>query len=62
MPDALAGAPCGRLALHARRIDVPAPRGRGRVVVESPLAPDLVALEEWLDGQGDPRCARVVHQ
>ena len=62
MPDALAGAPCGRLALHARRIDVPAPRGRGRVVVESPLALDLVALEEWLDGQGDPRCARVVHQ
>ena len=62
MPEALAGAPCGRLALHARRIDVPAPGGQGRVVVESPLALDLVALEEWLDGQGDPRCARVVHQ
>jgi RluA family pseudouridine synthase len=52
MPEALADAPCGRLALHARKIDVPAPRGRGRVVVEAPLAPDLVALVEWLDAQG----------
>jgi RluA family pseudouridine synthase len=49
MPEALAGAPCGRLALHARRIDVPAPRGGGRLVVETSLAEDLVALKEWLD-------------
>jgi tRNA pseudouridine32 synthase/23S rRNA pseudouridine746 synthase len=52
MPGALAGAPCGRLALHARRIDVPAPRGGGRVVVEAPLPPDLAALVEWLDERG----------
>jgi hypothetical protein len=44
MPEALAGAPCARLALHARRIDVPAPHGGGRVVVEAPLPPDLAAL------------------
>jgi 23S rRNA-/tRNA-specific pseudouridylate synthase len=62
MPGALAGAPCARLALHARRIDVPAPRGGGRVVVEAPLAEDLAALEAWLDGQVHPRCARVVPQ
>jgi 23S rRNA-/tRNA-specific pseudouridylate synthase len=49
MPPALSAAPCSRLALHARRIDVPAPRGGGRLVVEAPLAADLVALEEWLD-------------
>jgi RluA family pseudouridine synthase len=56
MPEALAGAPCARLALHARRIDLPAPRGDGRLVIEAPLAPDLAALAEWLDarGQGQP--------
>ena len=56
MPEALAGAPCTRLALHARRIDLPAPRGEGRVVIEAPLAPDLAALAEWLDarGRGEP--------
>jgi hypothetical protein len=32
------------------------------VIVEAPLAADLAALTEWLDGQGDPRSARVVHQ
>ena len=52
LPEALAGAPCTRLALHARKIDLPAPRGDGRVVVEAPLAPDLVALAEWLDTHG----------
>jgi len=62
VPEALAGAPCSRLALHARRIDVPAPRGGGRLVVEAPLADDLAALEEWLDGQVHPRFARVAHQ
>jgi len=56
MPDALAGAPCTRLALHARRIDLPVLRGEGRLVIEAPLAPDLVALAEWLDagGNGEP--------
>jgi 23S rRNA-/tRNA-specific pseudouridylate synthase len=49
MPEGLAGAPCARLALHARRIDLPALRGEGRVVIEAPLASDLVALAEWLD-------------
>ena len=56
MPETLAGAPCARLALHARRIDLPAPRGEGRVVVEAPLSADLAALAEWLDacGHGEP--------
>ena len=48
MPPGLASAPCQRLALHARRIDVPAFRGGGRVVIEAPLPGDLVALAEWL--------------
>jgi len=52
MPEGLAGAPCARLALHARRIDLPSPRGGGRVVVEAPLAPDLAALADWLDANG----------
>lgn len=52
VPEALAGAPCSRLALHALKIDVPAPRGGGRLVVEAPLAPDLAALAEWLDAHG----------
>ena len=56
MPEALAGAPCTRLALHALRIDLPALRGEGRVAIEAPLASDLVALAEWLDacGHGEP--------
>ncbi|HEX9187794.1 MAG TPA: RluA family pseudouridine synthase [Vicinamibacteria bacterium] len=52
MPDALTDAPCARLALHARRIDLPSPRGSGRLVVEAPLAPDLDALAAWLDAHG----------
>jgi tRNA pseudouridine32 synthase/23S rRNA pseudouridine746 synthase len=56
MPEALAGAPCARLALHARMIDLPAPRGEGRLVVEAPLATDLAALAVWLDA-----CARGEH-
>jgi RluA family pseudouridine synthase len=52
MPEALAGAPCRRLALHARKIDVPAPRGAGRVVVEASLPADLAALVQWLDAHG----------
>jgi RluA family pseudouridine synthase len=51
VPEALAGAPCARLALHARRIDVPRPRGGGRLVVEAPLAGDLAALRDWLAGE-----------
>jgi len=56
MPEALAGGPCTRLALHARSIDLPRPRGEGRVVIEAPLAADLAALAEWLDarGHGEP--------
>jgi 23S rRNA-/tRNA-specific pseudouridylate synthase len=52
MPEALAGAPCTRLALHARKIDLPAPSGDGRLVVEAPFPPDLVVLVEWLDVHG----------
>jgi tRNA pseudouridine32 synthase/23S rRNA pseudouridine746 synthase len=51
-PDAVAEAPCERLALHARRIDLPAPRGGARLVVDAPLAADLAALEAWLDARG----------
>jgi RluA family pseudouridine synthase len=51
-PGALTGAPCSRLALHARRIEIAAPRGRGTLVVEAPLAPDLAALRDWLDEHG----------
>jgi RluA family pseudouridine synthase len=59
MPEALAGAPCARLALHSRRIDVPAPRGGGRVIVEAPLPADLAALVEWLDERGHGRTVGV---
>jgi 23S rRNA-/tRNA-specific pseudouridylate synthase len=52
MPEAFAAAPCARLALHSRKIDVPAPRGGGRVIVEAPLPADLAALVEWLDTSG----------
>jgi RluA family pseudouridine synthase len=52
VPAALAEAPCARLALHASKIDVPTPRGGGRLVVEAPLASDLAALAEWLDEHG----------
>ncbi len=51
-PDALAGAPCARLALHALRIEIPAPSETGQLVVEAPLAPDLDALLRWLDADG----------
>ncbi len=47
-PAALASAPCERLALHALRIEIPAPRGLHRLAVEAPLAPDLDALARWL--------------
>jgi tRNA pseudouridine32 synthase/23S rRNA pseudouridine746 synthase len=58
MEEPLREAPCRRLALHARRLELPSPAGDGRLVVEAPLAPDLVALRAWLDahwnGQEEP--------
>jgi tRNA pseudouridine32 synthase/23S rRNA pseudouridine746 synthase/23S rRNA pseudouridine955/2504/2580 synthase len=51
-PAALAAAPCSRLALHALRIEIPAPRGKARLAVEAPLAADLVALARWLAEAG----------
>jgi len=49
MPRALADAPCQRLALHARRLDLPSPSGPGRLVLEAPIPPDLQQLILWLD-------------
>jgi RluA family pseudouridine synthase len=49
LPPGLDEAPCRRLALHARRLDLPSPRGEGRVVLEAPPAPDLEQLRSWLD-------------
>jgi 23S rRNA-/tRNA-specific pseudouridylate synthase len=49
MPPDLDDAPCHRLALHARRLELPAPRGEGRLVLEAPLATDLQELHAWLD-------------
>jgi RluA family pseudouridine synthase len=51
-PHGLEDAPARRLALHARRIELPAPFGGPRLVIEAPLAPDLVALSSWLDERG----------
>jgi len=48
MPEALGGAPCARLALHAQRIELPAPVGTSRLAISAPLAPDLEALAAWL--------------
>jgi RluA family pseudouridine synthase len=49
MPEALKQAPCSRLALHAERLELPAADGSGRLAIEAPLAPDLVALGAWLE-------------
>lgn len=49
---ALAGAPCSRLALHAARLTLLRPSGQ--VAIESPLAPDLAALEAWLTQEAAP--------
>ncbi len=46
----LDGAPGARLALHAAGLEVTRPDGR-RLVVEAPLAEDLVALRAWLDAK-----------
>jgi RluA family pseudouridine synthase len=49
VPEAVGDdAPCRRLALHARRLELPGREG-GTVVLEAPLAEDLVGLQEWLD-------------
>jgi len=53
MPAGLALAPCSRLALHALRLELPAEDGDGAVSIEAPLAPDLEALQAWLE----PRAA-----
>jgi RluA family pseudouridine synthase len=51
LPAGLDGAPCRRLALHARRLDLPAP-GRGRrLELEAPLAEDLEDLRVWLEAR-----------
>jgi RluA family pseudouridine synthase len=57
LPAAVAEAPASRLALHAARVDVPAPTGEGRLVVDCPLAPDLAALVEWLDARDEAKGA-----
>jgi RluA family pseudouridine synthase len=49
LEGALAAAPCRRLALHAWRLTLPPLRGGAPLALESPLAPDLQALERWLD-------------
>jgi RluA family pseudouridine synthase len=52
-PSELASFPAARLALHAARLDVPAPSGSGRLVVECALAADLAALVGWLDAHDE---------
>jgi RluA family pseudouridine synthase len=47
-----AGAPCARLALHARRIELGHPVRGGTLALEAPLAADLVALDAWLARAG----------
>lgn len=49
MPEALASAPCSRLALHALRLELPARDGAAAVAIEAPLAPDLEELQAWLE-------------
>jgi RluA family pseudouridine synthase len=48
-PTPLADAPARRLALHARRLVVPAPGTEAPLAFEAPLPPDLVELDAWLD-------------
>jgi RluA family pseudouridine synthase len=50
-PPGLDGAPCRRLALHARRLELPAPGGGGRVALEAPPPPDLEQLQVWLENE-----------
>jgi RluA family pseudouridine synthase len=53
LPSGLDGAPCHRLALHARRLELPAPSGHGRLALEAPPAEDLEQLQSWLDARWD---------
>jgi RluA family pseudouridine synthase len=56
-PAGLAAAPASRLALHAARLDVPAPSGGERLVIDCPLAEDLGALVAWLDARDEAKDA-----
>lgn len=47
-----AAAPCQRLALHARELQLPRPTGV-TLVLDAPLAADLAALEAWLESVAD---------
>ena len=53
----LEGAPCQRLALHAVGLVVPGPDGTA-LAFEAPLAPDLAAMLNWLDGEWTPEAER----
>jgi RluA family pseudouridine synthase len=55
LPPGLEEAPCRRLALHARRLEVPSPvPGHSPLELEAPLAEDLAALQGWLDAGWSP--------
>jgi RluA family pseudouridine synthase len=58
MPEALAAAPCARLALHAERLELET-EDNGRIAVTAPLAPDLEALAAWLDARAEAGPAGV---
>ena len=58
MPEALAPAPCARLALHAARLELET-ENAGRIAVTAPLAPDLEALAAWLDARAEASPAGV---
>ena len=59
MPEALAGTPCARLALHARRLEL-GPEGANRQLsIEAPLPTDLEALAAWLDAHAEAGPALV---
>ncbi len=60
MPEAVAGAPCARLALHAESIELEAEDARPALRVAAPLAPDLAALAEWLDARAAGESVRVL--
>jgi RluA family pseudouridine synthase len=49
LPAGLEGAPCQRLALHARRLSLPRPGDDRRLELEAPPAEDLEDLRAWLD-------------
>jgi hypothetical protein len=59
MPEALAGAPCARLALHAKRLELRPPGAGRRLTIEAPLAPDLEALAARLDARDEAGRAGV---